>query len=112
MFREMEAAMKELSRAAGGKYLTSILWKWPFRRLLTAHPLGGCAMGDDPASSVVNDSGEAWTYPGLYISDGSIIPGALAVNPSLTISALAERSAFRMIHGRKIDHNVTEGNRR
>jgi cholesterol oxidase len=95
--------MKELSRAAGGKYITSLLWKWPFRRLLTAHPLGGCAMGDDPETSVVKETGEAWRYPGLYISDGSIIPTALAVNPSLTISALAERIAFRMVHRREMD---------
>lgn len=103
MFRQMEAAMKDLSRAAGGRYMTSILWKWPFRRLLTAHPLGGCVMGDAPSTSVVNDSGEVWNYPGLYVSDGSIIPGALAVNPSLTISALAERIAFRILNGREME---------
>ena len=98
MFSEMEKALKDLSRAIGGKYMPSILWGWPFRKLLTAHPLGGCGMSDDPAQGVVNEFGEVWNYPNLYVSDGSIIPTALSVNPSATISALSERIA---------DHNVT-----
>jgi cholesterol oxidase len=98
MFREMEKALKDLSRAIGGKYMPSILWGWPFRKLLTAHPLGGCGMSDDPAQGVVNEFGEVWNYPNLYVSDGSIIPTALSVNPSATISALSERIA---------DHNLT-----
>lgn len=93
MFREMESVMKELSRALGGRYETSILWRWPLRKLLTAHPLGGCAMSDDPAAGVVNEFGEVYHYPGLYVSDGSVIPTALSVNPSATISALSERIA-------------------
>ena len=103
MFREMERGLKELSRGLDGKYLPSLLWKWPFRKLLTAHPLGGCCMGDDPVGSVVNEDGEVWAYPGLYVADAGIIPSALAVNPSLTISALAERIAYKMIHQQEID---------
>lgn len=102
MFRQMERAMAQISRAAGGKYTRSVLWRWPFRKLLTAHPLGGCAPGDDRAHSVVNHHGEVWGYPGLYVVDGSIVPSALAVNPSLTIAALAERAAFWMLHGREM----------
>jgi cholesterol oxidase len=41
-----------------------------------------------------------WNYPGLYVTDGAAIPSALAVNPSLTIAAVAERAAFWMINGR------------
>ena len=93
MFAEMEKGLKELSRGIGGKYMPSVLWGWPFRKLLTAHPLGGCVMSDDPAQGVVNEFGEVWNYPGLYVSDGSIIPTALSVNPSATISALSERIA-------------------
>jgi len=93
MFRQMEAGMKALSAGVNGKYQTSLLWSWPLNKLLTAHPLGGCPMSDDPATGAVNEYGEAWGYPGLYVSDGSIIPTALSVNPSATISALSERIA-------------------
>ena len=93
MFDEMEAALKELSKGIGGEYMPSVLWGWPWRKLLTAHPLGGCAMSDNPKEGVVNELGEVWNYPNLYVSDGSIIPTALSVNPSATISALSERIA-------------------
>lgn len=97
MFGEMEAALKELSKAIGGDYMTSVLWGWPWRRLLTAHPLGGCVMSDNPNDGVVNEFGEVWNYPNLYVSDGSIIPTALSVNPSATISALSERIADHLV---------------
>jgi cholesterol oxidase len=98
MFNEMEKALKELSKGIGGRYKTSILWGWPLRKLLTAHPLGGCAMSDDKNQGVVNEYGEVWNYPNLYVSDGSIIPTALSVNPSATISALSERIAEHIIN--------------
>jgi len=56
----------------------------------TAHILGGCLMGDSPESGVVNEAGEAFGHPGLYVVDGSVVPVNLGVNPSLTITALAE----------------------
>jgi cholesterol oxidase len=103
MYQEMEAAMRKLSDHLGGHFVRGVLWRRPLRRLLTAHPLGGCAMGDSPSSGVVNDRGEVWGYPGLYVADGAAIPGPLAVNPSLTIASLAERVAQWMIHGREAD---------
>jgi cholesterol oxidase len=103
MFCEMEEALKRLSRGLDGKYLPSLLWKWPLRKLLTAHPLGGCCMGSSPETSVVNEDGEVWGCPGLYVADAAAIPSALAVNPSLTISALAERVAFKMVHQREME---------
>lgn len=102
MFRQMERGMKALSRGLGGEYRPSILWIWPFRKLLTAHPLGGCPMGDDPTIGVVKHTGEVWGYDDLYVVDGSVTPTALGVNPSMTIGALAERTAFWMIHGREM----------
>ena len=56
----------------------------------TAHILGGCIIGKDEKSGVVNSQGEVFNYPGMYITDGSIIPVNLGVNPSLTITAMAE----------------------
>ncbi len=103
MFAEMETAMKRMSTALGGRYVRSVLWRRPFRRLLTAHPLGGCVMSDSPHWGVVNDRGEVWDHPGLYVADGAVIPGPLAVNPSLTIAAVAERIAHRMVHGSEAD---------
>jgi cholesterol oxidase len=56
----------------------------------TAHILGGAPIGNDAAGGVVNDRFEVHNYPGLYIIDGSIMPANPGVNPSLTITALAE----------------------
>lgn len=56
----------------------------------TAHLLGGCPMGHTAEKGVVNDKLQVNNYDGLYVIDGSIIPGNPGINPSLTISALAE----------------------
>jgi cholesterol oxidase len=61
----------------------------------TAHILGGCCIGDSPETGVIDAAHEAFGHPGLYVCDGSVIPGNLAVNPSLTIAAIAERFAAR-----------------
>lgn len=99
MFDEMDEAMARLSDALGGRHVRSLLWRWPARRLLTAHPLGGCPMGLDPVTSVVDHRGRVHGHPGLYVIDSAMIPGPLAVNPSATISALAERAVHWMLHG-------------
>lgn len=59
----------------------------------TAHILGGCGIATSPASGVIDARHEVFGHPGLYVCDGSVIPGNLGVNPSLTITALAERFA-------------------
>ena len=56
----------------------------------TAHILGGAPIGKDDEQGVVNESFEVHNYEGLYIIDGSIMPANPGVNPSLTITALAE----------------------
>jgi cholesterol oxidase len=56
----------------------------------TAHILGGAPIGQDIYSGVVNQNFEVFEYDGLYIVDGSIMPANPGVNPSLTITALAE----------------------
>jgi cholesterol oxidase len=56
----------------------------------TAHILGGCPIGESPERGVVDTRGRAYGHEGLYVVDGSIIPANLGVNPSLTITAMAE----------------------
>lgn len=56
----------------------------------TAHILGGVPMGRSAADGVVDPSGQVHNYPGLYVVDGSIVPANPGINPSLTITALAE----------------------
>jgi cholesterol oxidase len=102
-FLELEEALRELSAGLGGEYVPSPLWL--AGDLLTAHPLGGTRMSDDRQDGVVDDRCEVHGYPGLYVVDGSTVPTALSRNPTATISALAERAAFLMIHGREM---VTE----
>ncbi len=61
---------------------------------LTAyHPLGTCRMGADAARSVIGPTQETWDVSGLFICDGSAVPGPLGVNPQMTIMALSERAA-------------------
>lgn len=98
MFREMEDVLENLSDKLEGRYETSLLWRWPVKKLLTAHPLGGCVMSESADKGVVNEFGEVWNYPNLYVADGSIIPTALAINPSATICALSERIADHLVN--------------
>ena len=56
----------------------------------TAHILGGAPVGGNADEGVVNENFEIHNYPGLFIVDGSIMPANPGVNPSLTITALAE----------------------
>jgi cholesterol oxidase len=61
----------------------------------TAHILGGCAIGSGPETGVIDGAGEVFGHPGLYVMDGSVIGANLGVNPSLTITALAEHLCSR-----------------
>jgi cholesterol oxidase len=54
-------------------------------------------MGDDPKRGFVNSFGEVYGQPGLYVADGSVMPGSVGPNPSLTIAALADRFADRLL---------------
>lgn len=62
----------------------------------TAHLLGTARMGDDPRSSVVNADCRSWDIRNLWICDGSVFPTSGGVNPSLTIQAIACRTAERI----------------
>lgn len=58
----------------------------------TAHFVGGCVIGDSPDSGVIDPYHRVWNYPTLHIVDGSSVTANLGVNPSLTITAQAERA--------------------
>lgn len=58
----------------------------------TAHILGGCNIGADQETGVIDICHQVFNYPGMLVVDGSVIPANLGVNPSLTITAMAERA--------------------
>jgi cholesterol oxidase len=62
----------------------------------TAHILGGCCMGEGPAEGVIDRDHQVFGYPGLYVVDGSAVSANPGVNPSLTITALAERAMSKI----------------
>ncbi len=64
---------------------------------VTVHPLGGAAMADSPGRGVTDSHGEAFGYPGLFVADGSLLPTPVGRAPSMTIAALGERVAERVI---------------
>jgi cholesterol oxidase len=79
------------ARAFDGIAITSsseILFDMP----MTAHCIGGCVMGADAGQGVIDAQHRVFGYRGLYVVDGSAVGANLGVNPSLTITALAERA--------------------
>lgn len=84
------AAMRAIARRIGGFPMSSLgeLADIP----MTAHYLGGCTIGDAPETGVVDAYHRAYGHPGLHIVDGSTVSANLGVNPSLTITAQAERA--------------------
>lgn len=63
---------------------------------MTAHVMGGCVMGSSALDGVIDEHHQVFGYPGLYVVDASAIPANVGVNPSLTITALAERAMGHM----------------
>ncbi len=56
-------------------------------------------MGRHEGEGVVDQWGEVYGYPGMYIADGSVLPGPVGPNPSLTIAAFADRMCTHMLEG-------------
>ncbi len=97
---------RKMGDAHGGRYKMLRLFG---NKGISAHPMGGCNMSDDPLHGVVNDrgqvydgtgngdegdhAGEAAVHDGLFIADGSVLATSLGANPFLTISAISERIA-------------------
>lgn len=114
VFRRQIAELTRLAQrsGSGAKVLPNPLWRLLPEHLkevagqahgpvLTVHPLGGCSMGEDAETGVVNHLGQVFDpargpralHPNLFVLDGSIVPRALGINPALTIAMLALRSA-------------------
>ena len=100
IFKKVETLLQALSEAMGGRYVPFPLWKGlGNKKLVVTHPLGGCPIAPTSFDGVVDELGRVFdgnkpagstdVYPGLYVVDGSSIPGALAINPTLTIAAQA-----------------------
>ena len=85
-----------IAQALNGKYIDTPSYRY-LHQVLTAHPLGGCPMGSTANDGVVNSYGEVFGYPGLYVVDGSVMPGPVGPNPSLTIAAISDRAADHII---------------
>ncbi len=88
---EANAFTEKAAKATGGVGLSS-LSEIAFNVPMTAHCMGGCAMADSPEHGVIDAQNRVFNYQGLYVVDGSMLSANLGVNPSLTITALAERA--------------------
>ncbi|HIW92523.1 MAG TPA: GMC family oxidoreductase [Candidatus Corynebacterium avicola] len=75
------------------KAIAGGVWPEVFNIPLTAHFLGGCTISDSPDSGVVDPYHRVWGYPSMFVTDGSSITANPGVNPSLSITANAERAA-------------------
>jgi len=112
-FSKVEQMMQQLSFAMGGSYTPLPTWEGLFpvldrRTVVVTHPLGGCRIGPTMAEGVVNEFGQLYdggkkstdplaVHPGFFVVDGSAMPGALAANPTLTISAQALKAVERAV---------------
>ena len=86
-------------RELGGTFLDNPIWL--LSRVVTVHALGGAPMGRDDREGVVDPYGRVYNYPGLHIADGSVMPGPVGPNPSLTIAGLADRFADAILEDMK-----------
>jgi Choline dehydrogenase and related flavoproteins len=103
VFARINEELRRHARAQGATFIQNPMWTiFDTRHLVTAHPLGGCPIGEDYMHGAVDAygrvfSGDGSVHEGLYVADGALIPSALGVNPFLTISALAEWIADRKV---------------
>ena len=94
-FERVRETMKDLATALNGRYRDDPVWL--LKRLITVHPLGGAPMGRTIDEGVVDSYGRVFGGPGMYVADGSVMPGSVGPNPSLTIAAFARRVAHGIL---------------
>jgi cholesterol oxidase len=88
-FAVMCDRMRGLAAALQGRFAVNPTYL--LRRVITVHPVGGCPMATHPDAGVVDAYGRVHGVPGLFVCDGSVLPGPVGPNPSLTIAAFADR---------------------
>ncbi len=86
---------RKMAEITGGIALSNI-YEVFFDSPLTAHILGGCPIGESERDGVIDTNHKLFGEDGVYICDGSVIPANLGVNPSLTITAFAERAMSKI----------------
>jgi cholesterol oxidase len=84
-------AAETLARTSGGEPL-NIITESLGNISTTAHILGGCHMGSSAGDGVIDTSHQVFGYPGLYVINGASVSANIGANPSLTITAMAERA--------------------
>jgi cholesterol oxidase len=94
---------KKIDGVAGGT------WGELFNIPLTAHFLGGAAIGDTPEHGVIDPYQRVYGYPTLSVMDGAAISANLGVNPSLSITAQAERAASLWPNKGQVDQRPVQG---
>jgi cholesterol oxidase len=120
IFQKVNDKLYKATVPLGGTYLKDPLSnEISGQDLITVHPLGGCVMADAAETGVVNDRGQVFNgphgtdvYKTLYVTDGSVIPRPLGVNPLLTISAVSERCLALMADEHwqiKLDYSLPSG---
>ena len=97
-FEGVRNTMRRIAGDLGADFQDNPLW-WR-RRVVTVHPLGGAPMGRHAGEGVCDPNGEVFGFPGLYVLDGSMMPGPVGANPSLTIAALADRACDHLLSTR------------
>lgn len=90
--RAAEAIAARMQQESGVPAEARGSWPEVFGIPLTAHFLGGAVISDSPDTGVVDRYHRVWGHPGLHVVDGAAVPANPGVNPSLTITALAERA--------------------
>jgi cholesterol oxidase len=75
----------------------------------TAHFVGGCVIGSDEKNGVIDPYHRVWNYPTLHVIDGSTLTANLGVNPSLTITAQAERALSLWPNKGEVDTRPLQG---
>jgi len=83
-------AVRRMARRIGG--FAGGGWNDVFNVPMTAHFLGGAVIGDSPATGVIDPYHRLYGHEGLHVVDGAAVSANLGVNPSLTITAQAERA--------------------